>query len=238
MPFNPAGVTVLTSGSGTYTVPVGCTALWVRLIGGGGGGGGATPSATFWCQANGGGGGSYCEGLLTSLAGSYSYAVGAGGTGGSSGSVNGSNGGDTTFGALTAGGGLGAASNTNISATQVVVGTTGGTASGGDINAMGMPSMEHERWGPFIVHNGAGGGNWGNAGNSRSNGNTSANGHAAGTYGAGGGGATSGGSNSGGNGSAGVIIIWEFEAASGGGGSGPRAWPFIGNGIGPTFIGG
>ena len=31
-------VQVFTSGSGTYTTPTGCKAIWVRLVGGGGGG--------------------------------------------------------------------------------------------------------------------------------------------------------------------------------------------------------
>src|SRR6266436_2442685 len=36
--------TVLTSGSGTYTTPVGCRAINIRLVGGGGGGGGGGSS--------------------------------------------------------------------------------------------------------------------------------------------------------------------------------------------------
>lgn len=81
--------TTLTSGSGTYTTPSGCTRFYLRMVGAGSGGG----------------------------------ANGAGATSGSAG-------GDTTFGAYTAGGGhAGATSN----ATPVA----GGTCTGGDFSIVG-----------------------------------------------------------------------------------------------------
>jgi hypothetical protein len=60
--------TVFTSGSGTYTTPVGATWLDVELVGGGAGG--------------------YCRKLIAPPAATYSYSVGAGGNGAA---VNGNN---------------------------------------------------------------------------------------------------------------------------------------------------
>jgi hypothetical protein len=149
--FVPPTKTILTSGSGTYTLPTDCIAIRVICVGGGGGGGG-TPLSTG-SQASvacGGGGGGYVGQLISSPSATYAYSVGAGGTAAaiSPSVINGGNGGDSTFGtSLLKGGGGGGG-------TLGVAGTTtnainpnpglGGTTLGGDIaipGQNGMPGM-------------------------------------------------------------------------------------------------
>src|SRR5262245_59119803 len=76
----PSTPTVLTSGSGTYIVPVGTVALQVELVGGGGGGGGQGTSG----QTAGGAGGDTTFGALTAGGGAGGPTTGtthpAGGT--------------------------------------------------------------------------------------------------------------------------------------------------------------
>jgi hypothetical protein len=94
--------------SGTWTCPAGVTRVTLQIRGGGGGGGGGAPgtSATTVSAAGGGGGGASVIRTVdvavvpTTV---YTVTVGAGGAGGAGGTgtpVAGSNGGDTTFGAL------------------------------------------------------------------------------------------------------------------------------------------
>jgi hypothetical protein len=64
----------------------------------GGGGGGVGGNASVYGSAGGGAGG-YVEGIITSLASTYSYAVGAGGTGGTGG-TGGGNGGNGNAGVI------------------------------------------------------------------------------------------------------------------------------------------
>jgi len=119
--------TVYTSGSGTYTTPVG--ALYLRVLGKAGGGGGGGGLST---GGSGGSEGGYFEKIVTSPSATYAYAVGPGGAGGTSG-ANGSIGTNTTFGTsflLAIAGGGGAYGNPP--------GAAGG-ASGGDINIQGAP---------------------------------------------------------------------------------------------------
>lgn len=128
-------------GSGTYTPPAGVRAILVEGVGGGGGGGGADGQGTGTAaMAGSGGGGGYFLKFLTSLAASYSYAVGSGGNGGSAGANNGGSGNSTTFSAsgvsLTANGGLGGPGSTG-GTSLAGVGGTGGSSSGGDINLEG-----------------------------------------------------------------------------------------------------
>jgi hypothetical protein len=89
--------TVLTIGSGTYTPPIGCARIFVRLVGGGGGGGcpagggavinGAAGTATTFGGLTGAGGGGGQGAAITT---SSSAGVGTGGAGGaaSGGDVN------------------------------------------------------------------------------------------------------------------------------------------------------
>lgn len=109
----PPTYTVYTTGSGSYTSPVGCSYIIVEMCGAGGGG--AQNSNTVAPQ--GGGGGAYVKARYAP--GTYSYAVGAAGAG-SAGAGSGSAGGATTFGSSSALGGAGG-----------TIGQTGPTTSAG-----------------------------------------------------------------------------------------------------------
>ena len=91
-------ITLISSGSGTYTVPANVNYLEVECGGGGGGSGGVDGQGAGTSAVSGGGGaGAYCYIRITSPEASYSYAVGAAGAGGASGNNNGAAGGNTTF---------------------------------------------------------------------------------------------------------------------------------------------
>lgn len=105
----------------------------VKVLGGGGGGGNAISTATG--NVSGGGGGSaggYCEKILTSGFNGLTITVGAGGAAQAAGSAS-------SFGpSITASGGQAGTSGPQIPAVpNFFGGTTGGTATGGDINAVG-----------------------------------------------------------------------------------------------------
>jgi len=130
----PHTVTVYTSGSGTYTTPTNCKAIFVQCWGGGGSGGGGNGSSA---RGTGGGAGGYSQKLIASPSATYSYAVGAGGTAAAQ-SANGTTGGTTTFGTslLTCNGGVGGTAASG----GAVAGSSGGAASGGDLNISGGES--------------------------------------------------------------------------------------------------
>lgn len=141
---------VITSGSGTYTVPDKVRALQVLAQGGGGGGAGAeTPTVDVLAGAGGGGGGASVDRLIeaSELVATYSYAVGAAGAGGAAtvgdptGARDGESGGDTSFtgGAVSvlAGGGFGAPEKDARAGHSEYAGGAGGLASGGDLNLPG-----------------------------------------------------------------------------------------------------
>ena len=188
----------------------------VEAIGGGGGGGGA---AAGTAAAAGGAAGGYCKKRFTAaqLGASVVCTIGAGGTGAVAGNNNGGNGGNTSFGALlTANGGSGGA-GCPVAANPTVggAGTSGGSATGGDVNttgAFGGNGLILGTSGGAQVISGNGGstiyGGGGGGGEAPTNGN-------AGTgFGSGGGGGASSGSiQSGANGAPGVIIINEVIAA-------------------------
>lgn len=100
-------VTLLTSGSGNWTVPSNVTSLKVTCVGGGGGGGGGSDNSS---GKGGGGGGQMVtplsfKTLAVTPGGSIAYSVGGGGAGGAGGSndsngASGSAGGNTTFGSI------------------------------------------------------------------------------------------------------------------------------------------
>ncbi|KQI67052.1 hypothetical protein AN189_17675 [Loktanella sp. 3ANDIMAR09] len=98
-----------TAGTGTYDVPAGATGLLVEAVGGGGAGGSASGSAGVARSAGGGGGGAYGRFMLTSLATSYSYTVGAAGVPAAAGDNTGGDGGNTLFGDAVIPGGKGGA---------------------------------------------------------------------------------------------------------------------------------
>lgn len=132
------------TGAGTYTVPAGVRAILVECIAGGGAGGSSASLAVSASAGGGGGGGAYSNKFITSLATSYSYSVGTGGTASAAGNNAGGNGNDTTFDTTTVvakggtgGNGGGAGTTTPL----FVLGGLGGLASGGagDVKLDGSP---------------------------------------------------------------------------------------------------
>jgi hypothetical protein len=130
---NHYNVDVLTTGSGNWTVPDGVNRITVLVVGGGGGSGlGTTDQYT-----NGGGGGAgglvfvdnvSSIGVVSVVPGNnISYSIGAGGLAATSVNFPGNNGGDTTFGNLTAKGGGGGGSSNNRN------GVNGGSGGGGGL---------------------------------------------------------------------------------------------------------
>lgn len=140
-PGRRLSVTILSSGSGTYTVPAGVTSLEVLCLGGGAGGGGAAHAASSSAAGGGGGSGSPCWKRFTSLAGSYSYAVGAGGAGGTAGANDGTDGGDTTFSTMTAKGGLKGLGSAASAVALIVAGGSSVISTGGDWNGAGQSGL-------------------------------------------------------------------------------------------------
>lgn len=189
--------TFKTSGTGTYTPPVGCRGLAIRMVGPGAGGGGGTNASGA------GGAGAYLEKWISPVAASYTYNVGpAGGGGGSDGLSPAS---DTTLTdgvtTWTAGKGL---LGTGYAGTGTSFGGAGGSATNGDLNISGQRGGSADYVTPGLV-GGTGGssifGGGGPGGNPHTTGGQSATAPGAG----GGGGAGAGG----GNGAAGLIIIEE-----------------------------
>ena len=149
--FGIINTQVFTAGSNTYTPTANMKYCIVEICGGGGGGGGA--DADFLGSQNsagtGGGGGGYCRKTYSAalIGANAAVVVGAGGAGGAAGFNNGSVGSGSTFtpagagAVLTAGAGGGGTGNQGIAASIFyVAGTSGGSATGGDINIPGTGS--------------------------------------------------------------------------------------------------
>ena len=209
------GITVLASGSGTYSKPAHVTALDVLVMGGGGGGGGAAHAAASSAAAGGGGAGSWCRKRYTSAAASYAYAVGAGGAGGAAGNNPGTAGTNSTFDTMTGVGGTGGAGSPAVTVAASVLGGTSSIATGGDVNAAGQSGffgLVLAAAGPAI--GGQGGSTiWGGGAPAR---NTQSNGLAGAGPGAGGGGGVTvngggpGTTKAGGAGQTGIIVVYEY----------------------------
>lgn len=123
--------------SGTFRPPTGTNLVLAIVVGGGGGGAGGT-SGTI--GGGGGGGAAVAIQLVPVVAGSdYTVTIGAGGAGGASG-ADGADGGATTFGGITAAGGIkgllagqaGGAGGATTTDVYGFAGGTGGNGSGGD----------------------------------------------------------------------------------------------------------
>lgn len=199
--FPTPTLTKLLSGSGTYTTPAGVTYLKIKMLGSGGGGGGAISGGA----AGGGGAGGYIESLVASPAATYAYSIGIGGNGGLS-NVDGTNGGDTTFGANTAGGGQGGKK-----------GTTGTGGAGGAVTlSLGIGFAMIGNGGGIIANASVGGtaggpGGVGFFGGGPIGNNSTNSTGAAGTANSGSGGAAGAAvTGSGGDGGSGVILIEEY----------------------------
>jgi hypothetical protein len=205
------GITMITTGSGTYNVPAGVEKILVEIVGGGAGGGGATRAASNCGCAGGGGAGGYSRYFIDAPSSSYSYAVGAKGTGGANSGANGNAGGNTTFGGMTANGGaagIGMTSGNTLISTGAAL---GGTASGGDINISGGVGEAGLRLSGTYGKSGIGGSNPLGIGSRGFGGSATGTPIAATGYGAGGGGAYAiGSAQAGGDGTDGVIIIYEY----------------------------
>lgn len=213
--------TILTSGTAaTYTVPAGINSLVVECVGGGGGGGGSAAAGAQGGAGAGGAGGGYCRKLIsTSPAATFTYTVGTGGTGATAGNNPGNNGNATTFDTLTANGGNGGTGTASSGAAgQYTAYSSGGSATGGDINISGGNGGP----GSVCVAAGAGlsiGGTGGNSAYGNGGGGVTVSGGAASgndgiPYGGGGSGgctANTGSPAAGGNGATGIIIIWEYS---------------------------
>lgn len=211
--------TIYTSGSGTYTVPLGCKHLRVKGISGGGGGGGVDGQGSSTAGMGGSGqAGGEAEKWIENPSASYTYSVGANGVGGAAGQNAGTNGGDTTF---TDGGstnidipgGDGGPGDKGISGSGSTPGGSSSlTPTGGDINIRGQNGM---------------GGAWdttqsiwrlpkgGSSSMGKGNGTSSANSSGVDGYGygSGGSGATSRNdatNRAGGDGTGGILIIEEY----------------------------
>jgi uncharacterized repeat protein (TIGR02543 family) len=137
------GYTVLTFTSTTicgWSVPSGVTSADVLVVGGGGGGAGNDTASLGSAGGGGGGGGAYsATAVPLTPSASVTISVGAGGAGGtySAGPTgnNGRQGGTTSFGTLTAGGGGGAGCETGaatgVACTTASMAGANGTAGGG-----------------------------------------------------------------------------------------------------------
>jgi len=129
--------TMIGSGSGTFTIPQGVSAMKVTVVGGGGGSGGVTGTGIQTNVSGGGGGGAttiqYLVGLTPGA--TLNYSVGVGGSAGSPGAAGGAGGtttvssGTQTITSIVAGGGTGG--NGASDATQIGASGSGGTGSGG-----------------------------------------------------------------------------------------------------------
>lgn len=202
---------ISTTGAGTYTPPTGTKRLLVYVTGAGGGGGGGDNGISATGAGGGGGAGGTAKKFYdTPLAASYSYTVGAKGAGGAAGNNAGSDGGNSTFGALTAPGGKGGASMASASSAVIIDGGDGGVPTGGDINMAGSPGGDAHRTSATNAYGGEGGDSyWGGGGNGNA---TAGAGNNATSPGAGGGGGNAESADvAGGDGADGIIVIHEYR---------------------------
>ncbi|MEY4970509.1 MAG: hypothetical protein RLZZ277_740 [Actinomycetota bacterium] len=132
-------VVALKSGTGTWTVPTGVSAIQYMIVGGGGGGGAGNSSS-----AGGGGAGALyetTEPFAVTAGTAIGATVGTGGNGGTAGTA-GSNGADSTFNSVIAYGGGGGSALPNNSvgtapASRTGYGGSGGGAIASPVGAMG-----------------------------------------------------------------------------------------------------
>ena len=199
----PHTVQVFTSGSGTYTTPANCKAIWVRAVGGGGGGGGSGTSAAASTA-----GGNTTFSTLTANGGALGpVTANQGGSGGSAsgGDIN-TTGGQGLFGG-TAGGGLNSLAGYGGSSHFGHGGVAGFYASGVGGAGVGYGSAGGGG-GPTGTANGGSGGGGGGYTEKLINSPSATYSYAVGAAGTAGG-AGSGGL-AGGAGASGMIIVTEY----------------------------
>jgi len=179
----PTVTSYTSTGSGTFSVPTGTTAVDVLVVAGGGGSGNNKAAGA------GAGGLIYRPAFPVTPGGSVSYTVGAGGAASTNGSdTKGGDGQDSVWGTLTAKGGGGGASDYNnspsLNAAQLAGGSGGGSARGsaagtgnqpqqpGDSGTYGFgnPGGTSAGASPGNYYVAAGGGGAGAAGESRGSG--------------------------------------------------------------------
>lgn len=199
-------------GSGTYNLPAGCRAIDVLVIGGGGGSAGVGTGSSTATISGGGGSGAYARKLISPPAASYAYTIGAAGTAGASTPTAGGNGGQSSFGTLTAPGGQGgplgpAAGTTDVTASGGLGGSVGTNGDYNGSGSMGFPG--HRASGTTGVSGGGGDSIIGGGGNGRNTAGVGSVGDPA-TGGGGGGSFATSTAQAGAAGSAGVIIITEY----------------------------
>lgn len=207
---------ITTPGAGSFTVPAGVSAVWVTAVGAGAGG--QTSGATV--AGGGGGAGEQISGFLYAVtpAGTVAYTVGAKG-------ATDANGAATTFGTLSARGGLAGATAGRGGVGGGVSGGAGGAAANpGGAGLMGLASAS--LW--FCGSGGGGAGNvitapGGDGGGAGGRINGGAGGAVAASKSGGGGGAASvygRGGTGGAGGAVGVAAAATAYGAGGGGGGG------------------
>lgn len=155
---------VKTSGSGTWTIPSGVTRVRITVVGGGGNGGGGGGQG-----GSGGGGGGTAIKVLSVVAGTLSYSVGA-----ATASSTVSSGTNNTISTITGGGG-----STGNTGDGFLLGGAGGTASNGDLNmtgANGGSSTEGNGGNSYLGSGGPTGSNVSSAGRAYGGGGASNNG--------------------------------------------------------------
>lgn len=212
----PTSVTrqILTVGSGTYTTPAGCTAIFVEVQAGGGGAGSVSGSGSNAAGSSGGGPGGYSAKLIAAPAATYAYVAGAKGTAGAAGNNVGNVGSDSTFGAggglITAkGGSAGTGMAFGTGAAAVSGATSAAAGTGGDVNYGGSSAGPGLRLSGSVAVSGEGGpSHLGPGGRGRA---SAGDGEAGLSPGSGGGGCVSTASNqTGGDGADGVLYVTEY----------------------------
>lgn len=200
--------------SGTYTPTAGMKQCQIVCVGGGGAGGGGTVTGIGQHSAGSGGGyGEYSSGIFSSstIGGSQTITIGAGGTGVSG--AAGNNGGNSSVGSLISS--FGGSGGPTIAATALATlaqGGAGGTGgSGGSVRSPGQNGFYSiALFAATINFPGPGGG--GQLGSGGLIGNSANGGNGSG-FGAGGGGVSNPQSSSaltGGNGTNGIVVITEY----------------------------
>jgi len=226
-----ASVAVFTS-SGTWTKPDNLLYAIIEVQGGGGGGGGTiNPGSDEAGTGTGGGGGGYARKLLlaAALGSTETVTVGAAVSGGNGSASTATDGNASTF-AVASGtdivgnGGQGGRQATGTGAgVNVEIGSTGGSATGGDINITGSAtgpgfSMGNSSWGEtgsqaLAFASPGGAGFFGGGGGGASSTEGAATDGRDGTSGGGGGGGCSGdtgGVGTGGAGGAGLVVVTQY----------------------------